>query len=751
MNDLNLDTFPGLADALKDPDHFSWASLSPEMGRKFVAKLASKGDAGNLALLSAVKNGTDDIALAALLHLTKAATVSQDIPRKWVLKQLKKGTPAPSENPDDYAAQWAYEAKVNWLCRVMALAAQLNIAPIAEKFWPFLHADASALRAMTARALVSLGDPAVAPAIKLLEYEDWRARAGAVVLLGSMGAQSVLARIEAHLAHEDCDDVRDLIFARLDELWKSRSRAFPRAEIDRWVERRRLTEPVAPWLKEDCLPGLRDLEGKAFDITAVRYLMYRQSRVKDVPREESDDLDTGFVAMRPNATLDLEAAAMIKIIDRSNGAEFALELLEQFAKAKAKAPYRWALTLAGALGDARIIPKFVELITLWAERNWNQIAEHATRAFALLTEESALLEIDALSRRYRTRHKNVSEAARDAFAEIALRRGMSPDELGDLVVPTFGFAATSPCVFDCGKVKLEVRIGLDFKLNYFDPAKKKPVANVPKSAPPEIAGRLKETAAVLRDVSKAQIARLENHLIQQHRWKLERWRELYLSHPLLVPFGVRLVWGVYDQKNRLTATFRALGDGSLTSSGDSAFAFPTNGTVGIVHPLELAPSERVAWQNHLADHEIEAPFLQLSRPIHFPTQDEAGWTSLPLGGAVNVLSFKGKAQRAGWWRTGVGDGGMVPAYYKRFAAAGIDAVVTIQNLYIHGIVEEELEVEDVCFVRVGAIEIGGYHCTIPANAALKMLDVPALVFSEAIGDLNKILGMGRISPETGPL
>ena len=215
------------------------------------------------------------------------------------------------------------------------------------------------------------------------------------------------------------------------------------------------------------------------------------------------------------------------------------------------------------------------------------MAEYAVQALSLLGTDAALLTIDALAIRYRAKNKNVGRAAVDAFAAAAENLGITPDELGDRVVPWLGFEPGQKRLIDCGGKKVEARISTDLKLQFIDLEKNKPIASLPKTAPKEVLAEFKELGATLREVVKAQVLRLENLMVRQQRWPVERWTELFTMHPVLLPMAVRLIWGVYDDAGRLQAAFRPLEDRSFTQATDEPFKLPATGTIGIVHPLEL--------------------------------------------------------------------------------------------------------------------------------------------------------------------
>ena len=80
----------------------------------------------------------------------------------------------------------------------------------------------------------------------------------------------------------------------------------------------------------------------------------------------------------------------------------------------------------------------------------------------------------------------------------------------------------------------------------------------------------------------------------------------------------------------------------------------------------------MAWQTHLADYEIASPFPQLERPVIAVKDDERG-TKLCRdydGTSLNAMTFRSRAEKLGWTRGSVADGGGVDAYRKVFPAQG---------------------------------------------------------------------------------
>jgi hypothetical protein len=262
----------------------------------------------------------------------------------------------------------------------------------------------------------------------------------------------------------------------------------------------------------------------------------------------------------------------------------------------------------------------------------------------------------------------------------------------------------------------------------------KKAISIPKAAPPEVQAEFKGLGKLLVEVAKSQSARLEALMVRQHRWPAARWEEIFLRHPILFPFAVRLVWGAYDASGKVTSTFRALPDRTLTDAHDEAGELDKNLAIGIVHPLDLTAEQIQAWQAHLGDYEIAPPFFQMERQVvSVPAALREQTQYAPLKGTtMNAMSFRGKVERSGWTRSAT-----AAAYRKRFAASGIDGYVTLDGMPEWGYGYDPtatVTLDQVLFVSID---------TKPENfttSVMKLADVPEMVFSETVGDLMRITG-----------
>ena len=85
------------------------------------------------------------------------------------------------------------------------------------------------------------------------------------------------------------------------------------------------------------------------------------------------------------------------------------------------------------------------------------------------------------------------------------------------------------------------------------------------------------------------------------------------------------------------------------------------------------------------------------------------------GTSVNGMTFKGRADRLGWTRGSVCDGGGITTYFKSFPAAGVDVFLGLEGMYIGIDMSSEIKLQNAFFVRAGSVKTGSYIYDEPAR------------------------------------
>lgn len=551
-------------------------------------------------------------------------------------------------------------------------------------------------------------------------------RLGAAELLAELPAIEASALLQEALDGERNEEVRAVLHQAL----KARSRGgADRGGSFAGLEAMLAEKPakIKVSVEWQGLPALAAADGTPLPANAIAFLVSKQSKHKAI--EAAPDI-----------------LPLLAHIDRGNSAPFALALVEGFLNSGQAASDRWALTLGGLLGDNRIIPPLLSRIPDWCENSRHKLAEYAVQAIALLPGNEPLMVLDSLSNRYRSKFKNVGKACAEAFNAAAAARGITADELGDMVVPDFGFDGGGIRRFEWDGGGASAELGADFKLSWFDPDTDKAWNSLPANAPAAVKDEVKTLGKLLREAVKAQTARLEMTLVRQRRWPVARWRELFENHPLLRSFASSLVWGIYDASGTLLRTFRRYPNGLLANAAGELEELPEADTmIGMVHPLELETAALDAWRAHLGRFKVKQPFPQIDRPVELmdPLHGNRREIALTKGGKVSAGTFRSRSEKRGWTRGSVIDGGGISSYYKLYPGAGVEVVLPTDNFYIGIDPMDTVELGAAYFATAGSVERGSYTYDEPAPddpRVLRFDQVPAVVWSETMSDLKAILG-----------
>lgn len=88
-------------------------------------------------------------------------------------------------------------------------------------------------------------------------------------------------------------------------------------------------------------------------------------------------------------------------------------------------------------------------------------------------------------------------------------------------------------------------------------------------------------------MAASQKQRLELALSSGRMWKKEEWVELFTKKPVMHPFAIGLIWGIYKEET-LTGSFRYMEDGSFNTVDEEELELPEDAVIGLIHPIELS-------------------------------------------------------------------------------------------------------------------------------------------------------------------
>ncbi len=351
-----------------------------------------------------------------------------------------------------------------------------------------------------------------------------------------------------------------------------------------------------------------------------------------------------------------------------------------------------------------------------------------------------------------------------ALAAAAERAGVSPTELEEMAVPAYGLGPVGMLEERLGQHTARIDVEPTGATLTFSDATGKLLKGVPAAVKKGYAEELKELKQAQKDIDKmlpAQAARIEDAYLQRRKWPFAAWKERYGDHPLVGTLCRRLIW-------------------RFTSGGTSRSAIHWDGTMQTVdghsvpnieacdvelwHPLDEEPAMIESWRSWLIEQQVTQPFKQAHREIYLLTDAERQTGTYSNRFAAHVLrqyQFNALAAARGWksqLRMMVDD--TYPPPSKHLSAWQLRAEYWVEGVGTeYGVDTSEsgaylhLATDQVRFYRLGAAENyahaggGGYGSSggdVDENHPLALTEIPKLVFSEVMRDVDLFVGVASL-------
>jgi hypothetical protein len=270
-------------------------------------------------------------------------------------------------------------------------------------------------------------------------------------------------------------------------------------------------------------------------------------------------------------------------------------------------------------------------------------------ALEAIGTDLALSSIDGIAQK--TKFASIKSAAQTRIAAIAERRGFSPEDLSDRLVPDLGLDERGTLALG------EYRVVLDEQLEaHLETADGTRIKALPKSAKAH-AGTLKALKKDLKAVASQRITRLERLMVSERMFSPDELRLLFANHPLMRQLARRLVWASGN------VTFRIDESAAFVGLRDEPVVLPADARVLVVHPLALDEATKTAWGQVFADYELLQPFPQLARETY--GKEDLGRV---IGKQLTAPKLVFGLERAGWERDGAEDGGSFNGHTRAFSA-----------------------------------------------------------------------------------
>jgi hypothetical protein len=394
------------------------------------------------------------------------------------------------------------------------------------------------------------------------------------------------------------------------------------------------------------------------------------------------------------------------------------------------------LAVAAACASGRAAPVAERYLKEWYGQRASQ-GRALIQMLAWVDHPSAVQLVLSVGSRFRTKSFQ-EEATRQAEA-LAERKGWTMGELADRTIPTAGFDESGVLELSYGDRVFTARLLPDLTLSLTSP-EGRAIKSLPTPRQTDDPDRVKEskkaltaTKKELKTVVESQTSRLYEALCTERTWSAEVWTTFLNEHPVVRHLTRRLAWTATGPEDR-SVVFRPLDDGTLTDVDDAPVELHPEAVIAVAHDSAVPEQVAAAWLDHFADYEVTPLFQQFGRARYelADSMREQREVTDFQGHLLEAFKLRGRANKLGYTRGQAQDGGVFVTYEKRFPTLGITTVIGFSG---NSLPEEN---------RTVALHSLGFERTTDGRSAgpLKLQDVPAVLLSEAYGDLTSIAAVG---------
>ncbi|MFK7806438.1 MAG: DUF4132 domain-containing protein [Saprospiraceae bacterium] len=357
-------------------------------------------------------------------------------------------------------------------------------------------------------------------------------------------------------------------------------------------------------------------------------------------------------------------------------------------------------------------------------------------AFSILPFESGISKLTNF--RLKINYPSVKKQINKYTAAIAEEEGRTTDELEELVVSNFGLDENASISLPLKDYSLQLKVHnvSTVKIHCYKSG------FALKTIPTALKNKYNNELTILRKVVKdlksylpLQRNRIEQFYLKERQWAYEEWHALYISHHLVQVIAKKLIWHFSKGDRKATAIWQ---DGQWVNAQGEVVKWIGKGCmVRLWHPIGFSSDYILGWRNWLTTNELQQPFKQAFREIYLVTDAEVTTGNYSNRFAAHILrqhQFAALCKIRGWQFTllGMWDSESIPTIHLQH-----------WNIRAEFWVDRDWDSETMpsgVFPHVFTDQVRFYN----NFEQLDVVDVPAIVFSEVMRDVDLFVGVTSI-------
>lgn len=393
--------------------------------------------------------------------------------------------------------------------------------------------------------------------------------------------------------------------------------------------------------------------------------------------------------------------------------------------------------------------KTLNIVYLLTERSFKKIPGVGPAAAAVgnaciyvLGNTKGLAGVGHLSRlKLKIKQNNTKKLIIKYIDEASEKLGISSTEIEELSIPDYGLdLGKKEYSFDDYRLTIEIE-----ELGKVTSSWVKPDASLQKTVPTfvknsaKLKEKLKTAKAEIAQIKKnltSQRDRIDRSYLENRIWTYEKFQTYYLDHGLIGFISRRLIWQFKQEHHFVSAIYI---QNEWQDIDGNTIDWITNTTeVRLWHPIYTKTDEVLSWRNKLERLELKQPLKQAYREVYLLTDAEINTKSYSNRMAAHIIKqhqFNALTAIRGWRYSLLGayddgmDSGKASIEIKEHHLTAEFWVIELndEDAYNDAGIWNYIATDQVRFTK--------------ENEALDLIDVPKIVLSEIMRDVDLYVGV----------
>jgi hypothetical protein len=317
------------------------------------------------------------------------------------------------------------------------------------------------------------------------------------------------------------------------------------------------------------------------------------------------------------------------------------------------------------------------------------------------------------------------------IAELALKSGKTKDQMEDENVPHFDLDSHREKEFTYGNITAKVSITTYNTVSLEWSVDQKPQKSVPAQMKTEYPAELKALQKQVKEIKEtlsAQTKRVESFYLAERNWNFEEWNPFFHEHGLMSAISRPLIWQFTLDDKKIALMY--IDDVWKDENDDVVDISGQNPSLCLWHPIHASADSVMRWRQILQKYKITQPVKQAYREVYILTEAEANTRSYSNRFAAHILKnyqFGALCKLRNWKGFNQFHGGGTPELTIKNHKIKVQYYVDFAHYDNSG---QYLTTDQVRFYK--------------NNEQMDLVDVPKILFSEALRDVDMFVGVCSI-------